>query len=419
MKIPGITAAVFAATLWTGTAPAQDTLRVLPLDSLTERLRRAEQAIELLREQLATEAASKVQAASRVRVDLFGRVLTNAFSNSHRVNNADVPQFVARSDSLGGGLGMSIRQTSLGISVQVPQVLGGTFDGEIHTDFYGGQQTSSGGRHFPLLRVRTARGILRWQHGEVLFGQEVPLIVGINPVSVASVGTPEFVTAGNLWLWLPQFRATWILTRTGRLALQGAVLAPTTGDPVGTFDTDLDAAERSKRPYLQGRIRAQWGEGETLGEIGVGVHRGWVRRTDGSLLASEAVAADAIIPLGRHVALRGEAYSGQALRGLGGGGISQNLTLDGRPVEDIGGWAQIDVRPNTLLAFAAGCGVGDPDDVDSLPAGRLKNRVCALSASVRPGGPLLLSLGWRSHQTTYATGTASNKHFNIAFGFEY
>jgi hypothetical protein len=418
MKISGISTAVLAVTLCVEPVRAQDTVRVLPLDSLTERLRRAEQAIELLREQLAAEAASKVQAASRVRVDLFGRVLMNAFSNSSRVNNADVPQF-ARDDSLGDGVGMSIRQTSLGISVQVPRVLGGAFDGEIHSDFYGGQQTSSGGRHFPLLRVRTARGILRWTHGEVLFGQEVPLIVGINPSSVASVGTPEFVTAGNLWLWLPQLRATWILTQTGRLALQGAILAPTTGDPVGNFDTDSDAAERSKRPYLQGRIRAQWGDGETLGEIGVAVHRGWIRRSDGTLLASEAVGADAIIPFGRHLAVRGEAYSGQALRGLGGGGISQNVTLDGRPVEDAGGWAQVEIRPNTLLSFAGGCGIGDPDDVEDLPAGRLKNRVCALSTTVRPGGPVLISLGWRTLRTTHVTHTASNNHFNLAFGFEY
>jgi hypothetical protein len=417
MKIREATVSVLAMALAVATASAQDTARVM-VDSLAERLRRAEQAIELLREQLAADAESKVQAATRVRVDLFGRVLMNGFSNSNRVNNADVPQFVQRADSL-GALGAAIRQTSLGISVQVARVLGGSFDGEIHTDFYGGQQPSSGGRNFPLLRVRTARGILRWSRAELLFGQEDPLIVGLNPVSLASVGTPEFVTAGNLWLWLPQIRATWILTSTGRLALQGAILAPTTGDPVGTFDTDVDAAERSRRPYLQGRVRTQWGEDETLGEIGVGVHRGWVRRADGTLAASEAIAGDVLLPLGRHVTLRGEVYQGQALRGLGGGGISQNLTIPGDPVEDEGGWAQVEFRPTNLLSFAGGCGVGDPTDVDSLPAGRLKNRVCSVSTTLRPGGPVFVSLGWRGLRTTYSTGSFTNNHFNLALGFEY
>jgi hypothetical protein len=417
MKIPEATTSVLALMLSVVGAGAQDTARV-SVDSLAERLRRAEQAIELLREQLAAEAASKVQAATRVRVDLFGRVLMNGFSNTNRVNNADVPQFVLRGDSL-GALGAAIRQTSLGISVQVARVLGGSFDGEIHTDFYGGQQPSSGGRHFPLLRVRTARGILRWPRAELLFGQEDPLIVGLSPVSLASVGTPEFVTAGNLWLWLPQIRATWIITNTGRLALQGAVLAPTTGDPVGTFDTDVDAAERSRRPYVQGRVRAQWGQDETLGEIGVGVHRGWIRRTDGRLVDSEALAADVLLPLGRRVTLRGEVYRGQALRGLGGGGISQNLTIPGDAVEDEGGWAQLEFRPTNLLAFVGGCGVGDPTDVDSLPAGRLKNRVCSVSATLRPGGPAFVSLGWRGLRTTYNTGTFTNNHFNVALGFEY
>ena len=400
---------------------AQDTTRAPATspDSLAERLRRAEEAIALLREQMATQAESQVQSASRVRVELFGRVLANGFFNSDSVNNSDVPQFAA--PSLGrrqGGVGGAIRQTSLGVRVDVPRVLGARFDGELHTDFFGGQQPSVGGRHFPTLRVRTARGILTWRRGEILFGQEVPLIAGLNPVSVASFGTSEFAAAGNLWLWLPQLRGTWAIAPG--LALQAAVLAPTTGDPIGTFDTGLDQAERSKRPYLQARVRTRWGADDTRGEIGIGVHQGWLRRADGSTVASNALAADARIPLGTHIEVRGEAYAGQALRGLGGGGIGQNLTTTGEPVKDRGGWGQIVIKPNTLVDMSTGCGIGDPENVSGLPAGRLRNVACEAHITTHPGGPIVASFGWRGHRTTYqASGVARNTHLNLALGFEF
>lgn len=416
-----------AAVLAFGTArelSAQDTTRApaaQSVDSLAERLRRAEEAIALLRDQIATQAEAAVQSATRVRVELFGRVLANGFVNTDSVNNNDIPQFAAPSGGRDqGGMGAAIRQTSLGVRVDVPSVLGGRFNGELHTDFFGGQQVSVGGRHFPVLRLRTARGVMSWSRGDVMFGQEVPLIAGVNPVSVASFGTSEFASAGNLWLWLPQVRGTWVLWSPVGLALQGAILAPTTGDVVGTFDTGLDPAERANRPYLQARTRVQWGGEDARGEIGVGVHRGWIRRANGSLVTSEAVAFDAVVPLGSYVELRGEAYSGQALRGLGGGGIGQNLTAAGDAVEDRGGWAQVVITPSTLVSFGTGCGVGDPKDVAGLPARRLRNVACEAHVTAHPGGPVIVSLGWRGHRTTYEdTGVARNTHVNLALGFEF
>ena len=110
-------------------------------------------------------------------------------------------------------------------------------------------------------------------------------------------------------------------------------------------------------------MRVQWGEDDSRGEIGVGAHRGWIQRADGERVTSRAIAVDAVVPLGRFVEVRGEYYGGQALRGLGGGGIGQNLTTTGDPVRDRGGWGQLVVRPSTLVDFGAGCGVGDPKDV--------------------------------------------------------
>ncbi|HEX7938497.1 MAG TPA: hypothetical protein VF483_05850, partial [Gemmatimonadaceae bacterium] len=178
-------------------------------DSLAVRLQRAEAAIETLQKQLAEQADQGVKSRSRVDVEIFGRVLMNGFANSRRVNNVDNPQFV-RPDTVGGfpsrGIGMAIRQTRLGVAVHVPDVWGGKFDGDMDVDFSGGQQPSSGGRTFPLMRLRTARGFVRWSHVELMIGQESPLVSGLNPVSPSAVATPLFAASGNLWLWLPQIR---------------------------------------------------------------------------------------------------------------------------------------------------------------------------------------------------------------------
>ena len=57
-----------------------------------------------------------------------------------------------------------------------------------------------------------------------------PLISDLSPVSLASIGTPDFSGAGNLWNWLGQVRVTRELGTTGsgsgqvRWAIQGAVI---------------------------------------------------------------------------------------------------------------------------------------------------------------------------------------------------
>src|SRR5213593_1218211 len=158
---------------------------------------------------LAAVAPLAAQSApnSKRTVELTGTVLVNGFFNSARVNNSDVPQFADSLPAAGAG-GGAIRQTRLGISVTEPEVLGGTFAGEVDADFFGGQQASSGGRTFPLLRLRRAFGSVAWAHVQLLFGQESPLVAERSPRSLASVGFPDFAGAGNLWLWIPQIRLT-------------------------------------------------------------------------------------------------------------------------------------------------------------------------------------------------------------------
>src|SRR5256714_8110639 len=87
-------------------------------------------------------------------VEFTGTVLMNAFYNSARTNNSDVPVF-ADTDATGvTGASATLRQTRLRVFVTDPEVLGGTFNGEVDADFFGGQQPAGGNRTFPLLRLR-------------------------------------------------------------------------------------------------------------------------------------------------------------------------------------------------------------------------------------------------------------------------
>ena len=389
-------------------------------DSLVARLRRAEEAIALLQQQLGEQAASGATTRSRMQFELNGRVLMHAFFNDASVNNVDDPQF-ARPDATaaqpGTSLGFAIRQTTLGLVVTSRDVLGGLFVGDMDVDFFGGQQPSSGGRTFPLLRLRTARGAVRWAHGELLIGQESPLIAGLNPVSPAAIGTPAFVTAGNLWLWLPQLRATVERGSSVRIAVQGAVLANTNGDAVAPFDTDTDPAERTALPGMEARVRIRWGEDALASEIGCGGHLGWIDVPVGRH-TTYAGACDARIAMAS-VELRGEGYIGRGLRGLGGGGISQNLSRIGVPLEDRGGWVQVNLDATPRVKLGAGCGMDEPRSADVASGGRLRNTSCSGYTIVRPAGPLFVGAEYRRIDTKYTSGTFANNHVNLAMGFEF
>ncbi len=411
---------------------AQDTTAV-SADSLAERLRRAEEAIELLRRQLAAQAESEVRTASRVQFEIFGRVLLNTFHNSGRANLIDDPQFALAEVPTPlepGSLGLAIRQTLAGGAVSVRDVLGGTLIGDLTIDLFGSAQ-SNPGRSFPQLRLRTARAILAWDRAQLLAGQEDPLFMGLNPVSLAAVGTPAFVGAGNLWLWLPQIRVGADVGNRVRVGIQAAALAPSSGEPPGGADPDpADLAERSERPFLEGRVRVHWGEDDRAGEVAVAGHLGWYAAAGtgvplapgDELLVSRGIALDARVPVGRLVELRGEVYRGRLLRGLGGGAIAQNFGQPdaggNRPIiRDTGGWAQLIVRPAVTWEAGAGFGIDDPDD-DDRPL-RERNLAWNASVTVRPGGPIVAGLEYRRMTTRYAGADVANGHINLAVGFEF
>ena len=335
-------------------------------------------------------------------VELTGTVLMNGFYNSARTNNSDAPTF-AESDTVGvTGSSATLRQTRLGAIVTDPDVLGGSFTGEIDLDFFGGQQPAAGNRTFPLIRLRRATATVQWTHLQLLFGQEAPLAAERNPHSLASVGVPDFTSAGNLWLWIPQMRLTAEYGYTLRVAIQGAVLAPIGGGVQGPTTTQADSAERTGRPYLQGRVRLAWGPTDDPNEVALGGHIGWLRGLDtlsgDSVLTSRAFTFDTRLSFGP-AELLGEAFVGQAVAGLGGGAIAQNVGAGGVPVRTSGGWGQLNLRPRAGWMFGGGCGIDDPKDADVPATGRFRNFVCEGHVEWRPRGREASTVPWRPIST--------------------
>ena len=412
-------------------------------DSLAARLARAEAAIAALRQQLAAESQSTVHTRSRLQLDLTGRILTNFFLTLGRVDNVDVPRsaFAPSGVPEEDAFGVTVRQTRLGAHVTVAEVLGGLFIGDIDMDFFGGVQNGAGDRRlFPEPRMRTTSARLRWTRTEVMVGMEVPLVSELNPVSLAAGGIPLFSGTGNLWNWLGQLRLSQELAATPvggtsiRWALQGALMTPYAAVQSPEEPDANDAGERSRRPAFEARLRARWGDstasggsdasiGDGGGEIGVGVHRGWVANGQGQLITSYATALDARVSLTSRVEVRGEAYVGRLLRGLGGGAIGQAFGQPvagaplGPPLRDRAGWAQLNAQVITTLLAGAGCGIDVVNDEDR-PT-RRRNTVCAGHLLWRPSEPIVVGLEYRGLATEYDTGsTGRARHLNLSVGFE-
>jgi len=376
---------------------------------------------------LAVTAAPISAQDSGIQAEVHGLVLVNGFLNTDAVNNSDVPQFVLPPPASGGpsssAASATIRQSRVTVRATVPEFWGGHLAGELDVDFFGGQQPSTGGRTFPLLRLRRAFAEFTRGRLDVFVGQEAPPIVEINPSSLASIGIPEFAGAGNLWLWIPQVRvgADVVTVGPARLGLELTALAPTSGDAQTAFFTQPDIAERSSRPYLQGRLRARWGSGDSRGEVNIGGHLGWLEVRPDSLVTSDAVAVSVWTPIVRGLELRGEAYTGRALAGLGGGGIGQNFGGDSTAVNTTGGWVQLNLRPSSAWEIGAGAALDDPDDEDlDATTQRLRNLAIEGHASWR-SAPAVIGAEVRHLKTRYGTSASDvgATHFNLAVGFEF
>lgn len=409
-----VTLAILAAALGTAPLAAQT-----PQDSLAERLRRAEEAIEQLRARLEQQAQPAVRSRSRGTLEIYGLIVANGYYNSTKTNNSDIPAYAevpTAADSAShlpmSNVGATVRQSRLGLQVSDVRALGAQVTGHFQFDFVGGQQPSAAGRTSPLMRIRIASIRMDWAHVGLLIGQDWTLLAPQTPTSYAAMGVPLFGYSGNLWFRSPQVRFTAETSWKAHLGIQAAVLAPMQPLKQDLISTQPDSAERSGRPTVEGRAYLAWDSGDLASEIGVAGHAGWLATGGDSLLQSRAVSLDGRVALGPHLVISGEAFSGQAL-GSFNGGVAQNLGWGGVPVRAKGGWVQVDVRPRSGWQIGGGYGMDDPKDEDLLLSGRGRNVTYAAHLIWRPAGGLMFGTEYKRMETLYMAGSLVANHINV------
>jgi hypothetical protein len=245
----------------------------------------------------------------------------------------------------------------------------------------------------------------------------------VIPVGLASLGESSFSNAGHLWSWLPQVRVTKNIGESGPVhwALQGALVAPWGGHWIKGDVDSTDFGERSRKPFVQGRLRARWGEEEMRGEIGVGGHIGWIGTAVDSSIMSSAVSVTAVVPMTSWAEVRGEWYTGQMVQGLGDDiaeiNFDQVPAPSRLPTSHTGGWVQVNLKPDASWTVGAGWGRSQANDQFVVIKG---NDLFEFHTIWRPGGLPVLSLELREIQTQYvATGLSRTRQVNLGFGVEF
>ncbi len=383
------------------------------LDEMKER-----QAID--ESQIATHELTKVETQSKYPLTVSGLILFNGFVNTHQV---DIPGAPAYAVPGSGSTGFSPRQTVLGLDARGPHLFGATSHADVRIDFFA-NGSQSGYTAGGVLRLRTAHAGLKWKNTEAFFELDRPIVEPNAPTSLLAVGQPELAWAGNLWAWNPQVGIShqFELSQSMRFQTQVALIdASDPHLPQSTSTTsNVTAAESSRWPGTEGRIAFLDGTTNAGPEVGIGGYFSPHHSTDGADFNAWAVTMDVRLPIKKYFEATANAYRGQALGGLGGGGYVDYLDRYigsvemARALDDVGGWTQLKGRAGQKMEFNAGYGIDNPfaKEVHSsvLPfstyyPGIAKNRSFFANTIYSPSTYLQFSLEYRRLWTNYAAGS--------------
>jgi hypothetical protein len=376
---------------------------------------RERQAID--ESQIATHEQTKVETQSKYQLTVSGLVLFNGFVNTRQVDVASAPAYALAGS---GSTGLSIRQTVLGFDARGPHIFGARSYADLRVDFFDSSSKyiygSSG-----LLRLRTAHAGLKWDTTEAFFAYDRTLLQPNAPSSLVAVGQPELAWAGNLWSWNPQagIEHRIAFTDSTHMKLQAALIDAADPQLPGTASNPLSLAERSRWPGSEARISLLHGEEQSGAELGVGGYFSPHRTAEGTTFNAWAGTIDLRLPFAKYFELTSSAYRGQGLGGLGGGGYNDYIDeYDGakeiaRPLDDVGGWAQLKAKATRQVELNFGYGIDNPFAREihasmmqpgTSYVGLARNRAFFGNVIYSPKTYLLLSLEYRRLWSHYATG---------------
>lgn len=417
-------------------APTSPVQAQQPTTSTDQRVGSLEETTQVLQSENKTLYQSKVESASRYRARISGLVLFNLFNNRGSVDNTDVPTYAAPGDPYGpkSNFGATLRQSELGLEVFGPQLAGAKTSGAIQFDFGGGFPSGAlDGINTGVVRLRTAAVRMDWDNTSLIAGQDNLFISPLNPTSFASLITPSFGYAGNLWSWTPQLRLEhrFEFGDDQYVTVQGGILDNVTGEPSSGTHRQPQAGESSGAPAFAGRIG--WNGARGSRPIGLGVSGYYSRQNWGMNWNVDgwAAAADWRIPLSPNLELSGEFFRGRGIGGLGGG-IGQSILFSANPlspgfraVNSAGGWSQLKFIATQRLEFNGVFGMDNPfsSDVNALPSPvgyypwvLTANRSEMANVIYRPRSDLLLSGEYRHLRTNQIGGINTADQLNLMMG---
>lgn len=405
---------------------------------IEERVQKLEESTALIGSKIDEQYQTKVETASKYRARLHGIVLMNVFGNVGGSDNLDFPNY---SQPVGAGLpkgtiGATLRQSEIGLEVFGPTIAGARTSADVQLDFGGGFPASGNGVNFGIARLQTADVRFDWEHTSVIAGQDALFISPLSPTSFASLATPAFAFAGNLWTWTPQLRVEhrFSLSDQQTLTVQAGVLDNLDWEPnYSSVDRTAQAGEMSGQPAYAFRTawsRPVWEHPLSFGVAGYYGRQnwGWGRSVD-----AWSGMADWQIPIVRRLGLSGEFYRGRGIGGLGGA-IGTSILFGAPPgpyapirgLDTAGGWTQLKLQLTPKLelngviaqddAFASDVR-GFATDANNFGPILGRNRGALGNVVFRPRSDLLLSAEFRRLHTfpIYDSSSATNQ-VNLAVG---
>jgi hypothetical protein len=436
-----------AAGMETAPAPPPEQ----PAEELAAQVDSLREQQAMLKSQVATQEQAKVESESKYPIKLSGLILLNGFANTRQV---DMPSTPTLAIGGGGSTGASVRQTVLGLDARGPHLFGARSYADVRVDFDGTSQsgvTSSGtyNRNIGLLRLRTAHATLDWEHTQVFFSLDRPIISPNQPSSLTAIAIPPLAWSGNLWSWNPQVGVTHdlSLSNSQRLRLQAALIdvsdAPVQYSASTAINTisvisQPSAAERSRWPGVETRIALLGAQKEDGAQLGLGGYFSPHRTASGTNFDAWAGTLDYRQPLPARLEFMGSFYRGQALGGLGGGGYKDygyrpDLDEPGnfyfREFDAVGGWAQLKERFSERLEFNGAFGIDNvpatqlrpyADDYTSYYQNVARNRTFTGNVIYSPSAYLLFSLEYRRLETSPVNfPTAVSNIIGVAAGYKF
>ena len=404
---------------------------------LEQRVQKLEESTSLIGSKIDEQYQTKVETASKYRARLHGIILMNAFRNVGGSDSLDFPDYSlpVRNFFPRATVGATLRQSEIGLEIFGPNVAGAKTSADVQFDFAGGFPATGNGANFGIVRLQTANVRLDWDHTSVVAGQDSLFISPLSPTSFASLATPTFAFAGNLWGWTPQLRAEHRFTVSDQqtITVQAGIIDNLDWEfNYSSFDRTAQAGEMSGQPAYA--FRTAWSRPVQQHPLSVGV-AGYYGRQDwtwGRYVDAWAGMADWQVPIVSRIQLSGELYRGRGIGGLGGG-IGTSVVFSGslpysprRGVNTAGGWTQLKFQLTPKLEFN---GVVAQDDAftaeirgfatDQNNSGLIigRNRGALGNVVFRPRSDLVFSAELRRLRTfpVYSSSTSTNQ-VNLSVG---